>query len=165
MTYRPLLTPGELYDLTYFTNGERHIVTVPVGETDRPPMVYSVAAALFPTPLLPRPGSFEFGFYVIEFDVKRGTEHRYLSGLDTKGKVPDDHRSGCINVVCDALTGMLNEVQPKLIFMQACDANLPLPARRKYEIIIETFGRCGYQVERQPAYHGRDSWLMERLQS
>jgi hypothetical protein len=49
--------------------------------------------------------------------------------------------------------------------MQACDANLPVPARVKYERVLEKFAGAGYTSERQPVYHGRDSWWMERTEA
>jgi hypothetical protein len=164
VTYRPLFAFGEAYSQGYFSNGTQHVATVRVGESDNPPMVYSVVASLSPTPLLPMPGSFEFAFALVEYDVTADEEFRYWSGKDTRSKIVDpEHRELCTHVIGGCLESLLRKARPQLIFMQACDANLPIRAREKYEHMIDVFIEAGYHVERQPAYHGRDSWMMERI--
>lgn len=158
MPYRSLLQ-GNAYAIAAFRNGDQQVVTVPFAENDGPSVVYSVLVALAPTPV----GMHELSFCIVEFNVDLDHEHRYWSGLETKTKVSDPkEREICVQIIVNAVRTMLTENPPSRVFLQTCDANMPLTARRKYERIIEVFVERGYVIHHQEPYHGRDSWVMER---
>lgn len=130
---------------------------VPIGYDDDEPESYSLLIA-FDTMA---GGGAEFFFCVIEQNHETNTETRYWSGLEVAKFTSDEDRTFILGALLDGTRELLQHNSPKLVFCCTHDSGLPQKALIKHLLVAQVFETCGYVVEEQPIFLGKNSWWME----